>query len=65
MIALGVIVAVLAMLLTPGVLDISAIVNAGQLPDQQSFAAATTIEKAGSHSVEFLSQLLEKANIRF
>lgn len=64
LIALGVVVAVLAVALTPGFLDFSSLFHlaAGELPAERNLAASS-LQEAGHQSVEVLGAFLKKASL--
>jgi hypothetical protein len=64
LITLGVIVALLAVLLTPGFLDLSSLVMfPNELPQDQPLVSQSTLQEVGSQSVEAISSFLKKVSL--
>ncbi|CAD5256819.1 hypothetical protein IMPR6_280040 [Imperialibacter sp. EC-SDR9] len=64
LITLGVIVALLAVLLTPGFLDLSSLVMfQNELPQDQPLVSQSTLQEVGSQSVEAVSSFLKKVSL--
>lgn len=64
LITLGVVVALLAVALTPGFLDFSSLLHlaAGELPAEQDLAASS-LQEAGHQSVEVLGTFLKNVSL--
>ena len=64
LITLGVIVALLAILLTPGFLDISSalIPSVGEVPEEQSFTIHSSLQEISSQSIETVASFLSKVS---
>ncbi|WP_339791608.1 hypothetical protein [uncultured Imperialibacter sp.] len=64
LITLGVIVALLAVLLTPGFLDLSSLVMfPDEFPQDQPLVSQSTLQEVGSQSVEAVSSFLKKVSL--